>query len=331
MDFNEFCAQVGEEIGAVLKRYGIDVNTVDIQKVMKNNGVSLTALMITQADRNIVPTIYLEPFYEKYLNGMLYSDLMEEIAELYSSSLPDQEFDVSGITDFEQVKERIVYSLINYERNTDFLATVPHEKIEDLAIIYKILMPQGEPYGDMATITIHNNLFSLYDVSVEELHEIAADNMKRILPGNIQHISEILGGDIELPWFEDAEMYIVSNDRKTFGAGCILEPEIMDALAERLGNTYYVIPSSVHEVIVVPEMEGYSPSFFENMISEVNENQLADVEVLGTKPYVVDAVEHKLILAEKKEEYFKEKELQKQKQQKLQEEEKIQKPNGPRL
>ena len=322
MDFNEFCAQICDEIGAVLKRYGIDVNTVDIQKVMKNNGVSLTALMITQADRNIVPTIYMEAFYEKYSNGMLYSDVMEEIAELYSSSLPDQDFNVSGITDFEQVKERIVYSLINYERNTDFLATVPHERVEDLAIIYKILMPQGEAYGDMATITIHNNLFSLYDVSVEELHEIATDNMKRILPGNIQHISDILG-DFELPWAEGPVMYIVSNDRKTFGAGSILEPEIMDALAERLGNTYYVIPSSVHEVIVVPDTEEYSPEFFENMICEVNGSQLADVEVLGTKPYVVDAAEHKLMLAEK--------ELQKQKQQKLQEEEKIQKPNGPRL
>ncbi|MGN1156158.1 MAG: DUF5688 family protein [Agathobacter sp.] len=330
MQFNEFCAQVCDEIGAVLKRYGIDVNTVDVQKVMKNNGVSLTALMITQAERNIVPTIYMEPFYEKYSNGMLYSDVMEEIAKLYSSSLPDQDFNVSSIADFDKIKGRIIYSLINYEKNVEFLKTVPHERIEDLAIIYKILMPQGEPYGDMATITIHNNLFSLYDVSVEELHEIAADNMKGILPGNIQHISEILG-DFALPWPEEPTMYIVSNVKQTFGAGSILEPEIMDALSEKLGNTYYVIPSSVHEVIVVPDTEEYSPDFFANMISEVNESQLEDVEVLGTKPYVVDAVEHKLILAEKREEYFKEKELQKQKQQKLQEEEKIQEPNGPKL
>lgn len=307
MQFNEFCARICDDIKVSFENQGMPVARADIHKVVKNNGHNLTALMVQQENINVTPTIYLEPFYDKYANGMLYEDVLADVERMYKENAPSQDFDISCVTNFEAAKENIIYTLINYERNKEFLKTVPHKQIEDLALTYRILLPERDSYGDMATITIHDNLFKLYDVSVEELHEAAEENMKRLLPGKVRHITDLLDGFV-VPWAENIEMYVVSNTKNVLGAASILEPEIMDALAKNLGDTYYVIPSSTHEVLVVSENMA-KDSNMQEMIAEVNGSQLLPEEILGDKPYIVDAVEHKLILAERKEEYFKEKEL----------------------
>lgn len=329
MQFNEFCARVCDDMKVFLASQEINTDKIDIHKVVKNNGVNLTALLIQQEDVNIAPTIYLEPFYEKYEGGMLYEDVLNDIGRTYVENIQSKDFDISMVTDFDNAKDNLIYTLVNYERNKAFLQTVPHKQVEDMAFIYKLLLPETNIYGDMATITIHDNLFRFYDVSVEELHEIAEENMPRLLPGRVRHISDLIEG-FDVPWADDIEMYVVSNIKGTLGAASIFEPEVMSALAEKLGDTYYVIPSSTHEVIVVSENMG-EPEVLQAMIGEVNESQLLPEEILGDKPYLVDALEHKIILAERKEEYFKEKELQKEKQEKLKEEEKTQNLKGPKL
>ena len=329
MQFNEFCARICDDIKVSFENQGIPVTRVDIHKVVKNNGHNLTALMIQQENINVTPTIYLEPYYDRYTHGVLYEDVIAEVERFYMKAVPSQDFDISNVINFDVAKDNIVYTLVNYDKNTEFLKSVPYKQIEDLALIYKILLPENDLYGEMATISINNNLFNLYNVSVEELHEIAEENMKRLLPGKVRHITDLLEG-FAVPWIENIEMYAVSNEKNIMGAASILEPEIMDALAKNFGNTYYVIPSSIHEVLVVSENMAKDKNM-QKMIAEVNGSQLWPDEILGDKPYIVDAVEHKLILAERKEEYFKEKELQKQKQEKLQEEEKTMNVKGPKL
>lgn len=329
MQFNEFCARICDDIKVSFENQGIPVTRVDIHKVVKNNGHNLTALMIQQENINVIPTIYLEPYYDRYTHGVLYEDVIAEVERFYMKAVPSQDFDISNVINFDVAKDNIVYTLVNYDKNTEFLKSVPYKQIEDLALIYKILLPENDLYGEMATISINNNLFNLYNVSVEELHEIAEENMKRLLPGKVRHIKDLLEG-FAVPWIKNIEMYAVSNEKNIMGAASILEPEIMDALAKNFGNTYYVIPSSIHEVLVVSENMAKDKNM-QKMIAEVNGSQLWPDEILGDKPYIVDAVEHKLILAERKEEYFKEKELQKQKQEKLQEEEKTMNVKGPKL
>lgn len=318
MEFHEFCTRIREDLEERLKEQGIETERSGISRVVKNNGHSLTALMIQRKGVNLSPTIYLEPYYDRYVNGLLYEDVLAETERMYVWNVPNQDFDVSGIMNFDTAKENIIYTLVNYERNKEFLKMVPHKRTEDLALIYKILLPQETPYADMATITIKNDLFEIYDVSAEELHEAAEENMKKLLPGTIRHISDVIGG-FDLPGAETLELYVVSNEKQTCGASGILQPEVMDELAEKLGDNFYVIPSSTHEVLAVPEYMG-DANFFVEMIGAVNEGELLPEEILGDKPYIVDAQEHKLILAERKEEYFKKKELQKQKQEEIKEE-----------
>lgn len=320
MQFHEFCESICDDVKERLKEQGVEVERAGISKVEKNNGHRLTALIIQRKDVNISPTIYLEPYYDKYVNGLLYEDVLAEVEQAYVRNVPKKDFDVSGITDFETAKDNIIYTLINYERNKDFLKTVPHRRIEDLAVIYKILLPQNDSNGNMATITIRSELFELYDVSAEELHEAAEANMKKILPGTVRHISDIIGEDI-FPMSGAMDLYVVSNVSGTYGASGILMPEVMDELAEKLGDNFYVIPSSVNEVLALPEDMG-DAGYLMEMIGEVNKGELLPEEILGDKPYIVDAVEHRLILAENKEAYLKEKEVQKQKQEELKEESK---------
>lgn len=330
MDVKEFCERICEEIVDVLDRKGLSNLKASVQNITKNNGVLNHAIVFMNPERNISPTIYLDYYYDRYMNGMLFTDIVEQVADTYIHSLPDADFEVTRIVDFENVKNQIIYALVNYGTNAEQLKGMPHKQVEDLAIIYKILLSEDAQYGDIATVTINNQIFEKYDISLEELHELAQKNTNQLLPVQVRHMAEILG-EYAAPFVEDVDMYVVSNEKQIYGAGCILQSDVMDTLAAKLGNYFYVIPSSVHEVIAIPDNGESDVALLNAMIAEVNDTQLDATEILSYRGYMVDATAHKIFLAEKKEEYIKEKELQNQKQKKLQEEEKQQKPTGPKL
>ena len=176
MDFEEFKASVTEQIKDYLPEKYADAN-VTIQDVTKNNDMQLSGLMIKTEDTNIAPNIYLENFFEQYQDGRDMADILQNIADVRVQHEMNQDFDVSKLTDIDQVKDHIICKLVNAEMNAEYLADKPHTIVEDLAVVYAVDLGGSEAGKMSAPIT--NNLMEQYGLNTQELHDIAIHNLAK--------------------------------------------------------------------------------------------------------------------------------------------------------
>ena len=311
MDFDEFKEKVKDNIKNYLPMQYEKAN-VSLQSVVKNNDVQLTGLMIRLEENNIAPFIYLDRYYEQYQNGMELLDIMKDIAELRVSSEQSVKLDISRITDFNQVKDNIICKLINGDMNEEYLADKPYTQIEDMAVIYVIDLGSGAE-GHMSS-PITYDLMKRYGVDTQMLHEIAIHNLAKseivfksmkdalmeiMFPDGVPEedpLAEILSAEDEIP------MYVLSNAEKLNGAASVLDKDTMETISEMLGGDFVVIPSSIHEVIILPMDDNVDKDELEGIIREVNTGQVAPEERLSYHAYQYDSGKHALMRMDKKEE-----------------------------
>ena len=150
MTYQEF----KENVTTVIQnRLGSNVK-VTIQEIIKNNDTHYDGLTILSNQLNISPTIYLNFYFKQYLKGRSLEEICHDILSVYEENKPSGNIDISFFTNYEQVKKRIVFKLINYEQNKNLLQKIPHIKILDLAIIFNCLVDADETGN--ATILIYN-------------------------------------------------------------------------------------------------------------------------------------------------------------------------------
>lgn len=303
MNFDEFKAYVQEHIKEFLPEKYADAS-VTIQNVTKNNDTVLSGLMIRNEDNNIAPNIYLENFFDQLQAGRDINDIMQQIGEVRVEHEMEKSFDVSRLTDFDQVKDHIIPKLINSEMNADYLSDKPYTMVNDLAVAYAIDLG-GDANGHMSA-PITNSLMEQYGTSIEELHSLAMNSLESQtldFKSMIDVLMEMMGITEDdprasmLPPEEDLSMYVLTNSEKINGATAILSEKKMDEIAEQLGGNFFVIPSSIHEVIVLPIREDMNKDDLEAMINDVNSTQVAPEERLSDNLYGYNAQEHKLVLA----------------------------------
>lgn len=264
---------------------------ISLQVVRKNNDLQLTGLTIRSTESNICPTIYLEKFYEEYESGTDMSEILERIAQVRMEHEVAEPFDVAQITDFEQIKGKLVPRLINAEMNSELLEARPHKLVADLAVTYCALLDQS--FDGTASVAVTNELVKMWNTSVEELHEIAVANLAELLPstfkGMTEVMSEIMGmstEEMEMMGMstEEEQMYVLSNSIKVNGASALLDTKMMEEIIEKVGN-FYILPSSIHETLVVPVKSGMDVESLEAMVREVNSTQLQPDEILSNRVY----------------------------------------------
>lgn len=176
---------------------------VSLQVVRKNNDLQLTGLTIRSTESNICPTIYLEKFYDEYVEGADMSEILERIAEVRMDHEVSESFDVAQITDFEQIKGKLVPRLINAEMNSELLEARPHKLVADLAVTYCALLDQS--FDGTASVAVTNELMKMWNTSVEELHEIAVANLSELLPSTFKGMTEVMSEMMGMST-EDMEM-----------------------------------------------------------------------------------------------------------------------------
>ena len=312
MDFEEFKNSVAEQIKNFLPEKYEDAS-VTLQDVTKNNDTVLTGLLIKTEDSNIAPNIYLENFFEQYQDGRDMADILQIIADVRVQHEMEQGFDVTRLTDFDQVKDNIICKLVNAELNADYLADKPHTMVEDLAVVYAIDLG-GNESGHM-TAPITNSLMEQYGITQEELHDIALHNLSEsqiefktmrdvlvdmMFPDGIQ--PDDPRAFMLPPEEENPSMYVLSNADKLNGAAALLDAKTMEDISEKLGGDFIVLPSSIHETIVLPVNEDMDRHTLEAMVQDVNAGQVAPEERLSDHVYMYDSQEKELVLADKMEE-----------------------------
>lgn len=313
MEFDEFNENVITNIKNYLPIRYEDAQA-SIHTVVKNNDVQLTGIRIRLKESNLAPCIYLDQYYDQYRSGRDITEIMQDIAEVSISNEMDQQLDISQIYDFSLVKDKIFCKLINGDMNERYLADKPYTQIEDMAIVYAIDL--GSTTSGYMSLPITFNLMDQYGVNIHMLHDIAMDNlaesnivfrsmadvMKELLFYDEMFEEDPLTETMMLSGENEFPMYILSVEDNVNGAAAILDTATMESISEKLGGDFVVIPSSIHEVIIVPVDDDLSRDTLENIVQEVNNSQVPPEERLSYHVYQYDSQKHSLVRMDKKEE-----------------------------
>lgn len=293
MDRNQFNLRIKE----ILERNLQPNSKVLLQKVRKNNGVLLDSVIIQVPNCNISPTIYTDYFYEMYLQGMDIEEVAVRILAAYYKGRPKRELNLDFFKDFNKVKARIVYRVINADENKELLEDMPHILFMDLAICFYYAF-WDEQLGN-GMISIHNKHMEWWNTSNKELMSLACKNTPVLFPAEFDTLKRVVesiyGEELEEFHAEVCPLYVLTNEQKTQGAVCLLYEGMLERLADTLGGSFYVLPSSIHEVILFKESGDEDVEALHKLIKEVNEKQLSEEERLSDYPYYYDEKVKKLI------------------------------------
>ena len=281
MDYQKFI----EEIVKLLRESMGANYEVKVTNVTKNNGVCLTGVIMMRESDRISPTIYLDEPYRQYCTGVSMQEITGRIMALYREQMRDIDFDIDFFREFGCVRDRIYHKVINYEKNKELLEDVPHLIWCDLAVVFYYSVEE-EKFG-RASILIHNNHLVMWEQTTDVLYQIAQHNMKRSMPELLLPMHELIEEmtGVEPDQTDGVKMYVLTNRAKLNGASAMLYSEKIMELAEHLQTDLLILPSSVHEVLLLPDDHEQQYDFYRQMVEEVNATQVEPEEILSYNLY----------------------------------------------
>ncbi|MCM1040196.1 MAG: DUF5688 family protein [Ruminococcus sp.] len=276
---------------------------VEMKEVTKNNGVLLHGIVINKAGSNVSPAIYIDELYDEYGEGRSFGDIVYDLLRVYKHHAREIDMDMDFFTRFEKARSRVLYKLIHRESNAELLKEIPYIKWNDLALVFYYSL-EDERFGK-ASILIKNAHLAMWGIDKAVLYEHAGTNMLRLKPEELLPIKELLREFIDrsesctpgkillsdrgrAAMETDSMIYVLSSRDRLFGAATILYTESLKLLAGRLDKNLIILPSSVHEVLLVPDDGIREKDFFRNMVREVNDSQVEPEERLSYNVYYYD-------------------------------------------
>lgn len=299
MSFEEFAENVVKEIRAKVG----GAFQIKEHNVIKNNNVKRAGIAVMKNEEDIGPCVYLDEFYREYeSDGMRFDEIVDEVYRLIMKHKDDDalEFDISGFKKWETVRENVYAKLINAEQNKELLEEIPHRAFMDLAVVY-YAVARDSAREDIGTILIYNGHMEMWGQEEENLYQTAMMNMRADGEADFTDIRTIVERITDISFTKedssnsrDTDMYVLTNDRKCFGAAEILDKKTMRMIADQIGDGFIVLPSSVHETIVLPPNDEEEYRRLADMVRAVNDTQVEAEERLSDHVYVYSRDEETL-------------------------------------
>lgn len=279
--------------------YGDDAE-IQFADVVKLNDQHLDGINITHKDndRPINPVMYANGFYEKYTEGqMTIDDIVGQIIDtMEHSQIAPEIYDMTKLlSDWNTASKLIFPMLVHTDTNKETLEKLVSIPFLDLSVIYYIKL--GSLHSGEANVKITKQLFEGFGITIDELHEQALTNLRNNDCLEVQSMADALRSllpgssskDLEVP--EPCNMHVLSNHSKMFGAAHLLDLDRMPA--PYCGRSFFVIPSSVHEAILVDD-DTIEPRMLNDMIQDVNSSVLAPEDILSSHCYYYNGTSRQL-------------------------------------
>ena len=297
MDYENFKEQFVENLKESLYERGMEDVQMREAHVDKLKG-GYDAVTITPGDSNIGVTLNIDNFYKAFENGADMSEVVSKATEVAINGMENTpQLDVASLTDYDQMKDKLVMEVVSAEANAEMLENVPHQNMEDMAVVYRFVINSDET--GRASILATNDMINAMGVTPEQLHADALENAPQIRPAQITGMSEVIAEMMGRDQAEmmgivpvdpkDEQMFVATVSDKVMGAGVLAYQDFMDQAADRLGGSFYILPSSRHEVLLVPDNGQMSLGDLESMVREVNATQVAPEDKLTDSVYHYDA------------------------------------------
>lgn len=302
MDYNEFLLQaqldLAKEIpGAVVSR----------GEVSKLQGESYEGLCVTPEGSQQGVVLNMNDAYAKMEEGSDYKEILSEMVETVGENAGSaSQISAEFLSDYGQIRDRLTVELVGQEQNRERLTDIPHFDMEDLSLVYRIDVSDmvGNGLEGRASVLVTNNLLEQYGVTQEQLHQDALENTASREPYSIIGMGTVLSGMLGIPVQDTSEqqsLYVVTNASMMYGAAAIAYPGFMDKATEQVGGDFYILPSSIHEVLLIKDDGMFDHRELEKMVCEVNgkPDVVHPDELLSNRVYHYDSKEKVFELAEK--------------------------------
>ena len=267
-----------------------DISPAEVysREILKNNGKVLLGITVVVKDSDMAPCIYVESYLppdpSEFLRQGVWEDVADRMASDFRYALDMMEPDPEILFRTEDIPEKLVLDVINRDKNRKLLENFPYREYLDLAVLMKWEVVCG---GRTGRIPITNEILKDWGRTFDELYDIALQNTMRKNPQRLAPLNEVLEQlsqgvlqDVESPF------YYVSTERGLQGAVAILYPGLLKELYEKLQDVYYLIPSSINELLALPKNLGPDHGRLMELIGDVNSNMLDQTEILSDSLYI---------------------------------------------
>ena len=276
MDYESFKKELMEKIkGSLPEEYQDWV--ISVSKVPKVNGY-LESINLTPSSEDFVavPNLYVSELYSYYQESEDMDQLLAKTADFFVKGM-EYVRGIAAKVELGNPKEKIIMVLVNSEENKELLAHVPNHSLLDLSVIYRIMVELPDSNFNSAIIT--NDLAEKFGLSEPELYDIARVNTPKLMPRTVDFASE--------------DFYILTNKYRTLGAAVMLYEDVLAEIAEEFDNNLYILPSSIHEVFIVPDYVKGADELRE-IVGEANATVVKKNEILSNKVYFYEKRSGKL-------------------------------------
>lgn len=303
----EFSAFKGELCRRVLELLGEGYST-ELTKVRKNNGVLKEVLHVRQHGSDCVPCFYTEELYRSYCMGENEAGLAEQLADIVRGECERVKDAVNMFLSKEWISGHLFIRLIHYEKNKKYLKDAVFWRFLDFAGVVYVLTDSSE--DGVKSFQLPKHLWETLEFgAIEEAFPKLVENTRQFFPESMACIflDETKETEEEsntmtavIRWMASEEilysgrLYVVTNHRKINGSAVLLYPELLKKIGERFGGGYYVIPSSIHEVLLLKDTGEDRSEALNAMIREVNETHVAPEERLSDHVYYYSVSEEEL-------------------------------------
>lgn len=280
MTFKEFTERVREEMEGCLEEGA----SLEVKPVMRSSGIVGTGLYRKKPGSSVSPIVWLEDEYRDYAeqgaDETAWASCFSHMAEVLSA----KEMGKAGLLadklqDYHQVQGNIVYRLIHRGRNQKLLEHTPHLPYLDLAVVFGLWEADGPDSGSFCLV--QDQLMEVWGVDVRELLARARENTSRLLPARLYGFPDLGIGTRELP----IPMKILTNSKGIYGAAVILYEGLLADLADKLGSSLILLPSSVHEWILLQDSPEADYKQLGETVRQVNDEVVKEQEILSDHAY----------------------------------------------
>lgn len=268
---------------------------IEERKVSKAQRGELNGVLFIKKGLLCAPTFYIEDFYMAYKDGASIADLSHNAIESavrsmdMANTLAGNSVDLLGDTDKLRVR------MLNKSRNRNYLKGLAYRELSG-GFVYIAEVAQGD-YG----VVITKDLLKEYKMSRKKLFDIALQNTVEQFPPVLHDLGESIIGEpgdcVNLLEQKSGRApagagpaFVLSNSMLYWGAGVLFYPGIIARIHELLGGDFYVLPSSVHELILIAA-EDQDPQQLADLVRSANSTVVKDNEVLANDLYICEAGE----------------------------------------
>ena len=313
MDYESFKKEFTEDIKEKLYEMGygdVDIKINNIKKVNRD----YEAMNVVPEGGVMGVSFNLEEIFTKFEQSGDYDSVLKNTTSFVANGIDTApKTDIDNLLNYEEMKNKLSIEVISAEANKELLLNIPHDRIEDLAAVYRFVL-KSESTGK-ASILVSNEMMQKMGITHEQLKNDALYNAPIIRPAVIKGMNEVIKELMGKEAYEIANgtgnveesVYVATVPDKDSGAGVLSYQNFMDQAAERVGGDFFILPSSIHEILIVKDDGEMKAELLRNMVQQINRTELMPEDKLSDNVYHYDSKEHIFELAEKFEARQKEK------------------------